>query len=396
MRLEAEVKEVRISFLYYRGHPKKVQHLQQCASMVSIAPMSDIEKSFTSEKYTASYPVHTVDDNLRLDQFVQKCLPGLSREYLKKKIEKGEVVISGRTPPHKSSVKVHYGERVTVTTHNDGVIDEELWHGKPVPRDEVPTIIFEDKDLVVINKPPFMLTHPAGKNLFYCATVYFESIYKHTMHSMHRLDKETSGVLLLAKNGKTSHKIRELFEADQVRKCYFFIAHKTPGARNFPFTAKQRMDRNENAIPEGMIFTFPENSDEGKEAETHFELLLEKDDYVIALAFPVTGRQHQIRVHAACNGYPLLGDKLYNGNSQIFIRFKDSIATEEDHAQMQIPRQALHAVALRMTYPEDKETKFIAPLPQDLANWLENVLKVEPQSIIKQIETRLGTALSYF
>lgn len=364
--------------------------------MIRIAPMSEIEKSFTTEMYTASYPVHTEGDNMRLDQFVQKCLPNLSRQFLKKKIEKGEVVISGRTPPHKSSVRVHFGERVTVTTHNDGVIDEELWHGKPVPRDQVPSIIWEDKDLLVINKPPFMLTHPAGKNLFYCATVHFESIYKHTMHSMHRLDKETSGVLLLAKNGKTSQKIRELFEAEKVRKCYFFIAHKNPGAAAFPFTAKQRMDRDENAVPEGMITAYPENSQDGKEAETHFELLLEKDNYVLALAFPVTGRQHQIRVHAACNGYPLLGDKLYNGDSSIFIRFKHSIATDEDHAKMQIPRQALHAVALRIAYPGDQENKFIGPLPQDLANWLENELKVAPKSVISLLEERLSTALSYF
>lgn len=358
--------------------------------------MGEIEKSFTTEKYTASYPVHTEHDNMRLDQFVQSCLPGLSRQFLKKKIEKGEVVISGRTPPHKSSVKVHFGERVTVTTHNDGLIDEELWYGEPVPRDMEPSIVFEDQDLLVINKPPFMITHPAGKNLFYCATVFYETIYKHTMHSVHRLDKETSGLLLLGKNPKVSQKMSLLFEEDKVRKCYFLIAHKTPDAKTFPFTAKQRLGRNENAIPEGMITSYDETSFEGKEAETHFELLLEKDNYVIALAFPITGRQHQIRVHAACNGYPLLGDKLYNGNSSIFLRFKESKATAEDHEQMQIPRQALHAVALRMSYPADKETKFIAPLPLDLANWLENVLKVEPKSVIKQIEERLSTALSYF
>jgi ribosomal 50S subunit-recycling heat shock protein len=108
--------------------------------------MSEIEKSFTTERYVVSYPVLNEHDNLRLDQFVMTQMPTLSRQFLKKKIEKGEVVITGRAAPHKSSVKVHFGERVTVTTHNDGMIEDEFWHGEVVPRDQEPTIIFEDPE----------------------------------------------------------------------------------------------------------------------------------------------------------------------------------------------------------------------------------------------------------
>lgn len=351
--------------------------------------MSFIDKSFTTEKYVVSYPVLIEHDNLRLDQFVMTCMPTLSRQFLKKKIEKGEVVISDRKPPHKPSVKVHYGERVTVTTHNDGMIEDEFWHGEVVPRNQEPTIIFEDPGLLVINKPPFMITHPAGKNLFYCATVWYETIYKHTIHSIHRLDRETTGILLLGKNPKITQKVSLLFEEDKVKKCYFLIAHKKANATPFPFVAKERLGRNEDAIPQGMIYAHPENSEEGKEAETRFEILLEKDDYVLALAFPLTGRQHQIRVHAATHGYPLLGDKLYNGDSGVFMRFKDHAATEHDHEIMQIPRQALHAVALKFTYPDDKYTHFIAPLPKDLADWLKEKLNLEKNEIDKLIEKKL-------
>ena len=269
--------------------------------------MSEIEKSFSTEKYVVTHPVQIEQDGWRLDQFVHKCMPTLSREFLKKKIEKGEVEISGRKPPHKPSVKVHHGERVTITTHNDGMIEEEFWYGEVVPKNEKPGIVFEDEELLVVNKPPYMITHPAGKNLFYCATVYFETIYKKTIHSIHRLDRETSGILLLGKNPKVSQRVATLFENDLVRKCYFFIAHKKAGATPFPFTAKERMDREETAIPRGIMSWYPENSELGKESETHFELLLEKDDFVLALAFPLTGRQHQIRVHASCHGYPNLG-----------------------------------------------------------------------------------------
>jgi len=112
--------------------------------------MSEIEKSFSTEKYVVTHPVQLEQDGWRLDQFVQKCMPTLSRQYLKKKIEKGEVEISGRKSPHKPSVKVHYGERVTITTFNDGMIEDEYWHGKPVPRDQKPGIVFEDEELLVI------------------------------------------------------------------------------------------------------------------------------------------------------------------------------------------------------------------------------------------------------
>lgn len=351
--------------------------------------MREIEKSFTSEKYEVSYPVVTQHENMRLDQFLMCYMPNVSREFLKKKIDKGEIIISGRKPPHKSSVKVHFGERVTVITYNDGVIEDELWNGKPVPRDQKPDIVFEDKNLLVINKPPFMLTHPAGKNLFYCATVYFESIYKHTLHSFHRIDRETSGVLMLAKNVPTAQSLTLLFEQEKVRKCYFLIAHKTSGARNFPFTAKQRMGPDENAFPPGMIKAYAEDSNLEKDAETHFELLLEKEDFVLALAFPKTGRQHQIRVHAAANGYPLLGDKLYNGDPLIFIRFKDHKATEEDHQKMQIPRHALHAAALKIAYPAEKESQFIAPLPLDLSQWIKAKFPISISEVDKLMSDKI-------
>ncbi len=333
--------------------------------------MSEIEKSFSTEKYVVTYPVQQEQDGWRLDQFVHKCMPTLSRQFLKKKIERGEVEISGRRPPHKSSVKVHYAERVTVTTHNDGIIEEEYWNGEVVAKTESPTIVFEDDGLLVINKPPYMITHPAGRNLFYCATVFYETIYKKTIHSIHRLDRETSGLLLLGKNPRVSQQVAALFEADLVRKCYFFIAHKNAGSTEFPFTAKERMDREEGSIPQGMMHWYPETSDQGKESETQFQVVLERDSYVLGLAFPLTGRQHQIRVHAACHGYPLLGDKIYNGDPMVFGRFKDNTATEEDHEKMQIPRQALHAIALRLAYPAGEETTFVAPLPKDLSNWIE-------------------------
>jgi RluA family pseudouridine synthase len=269
------------------------------------------------------------------------------------------------------------------------MIEDELWHGKPIPRDQKPGIVFEDDELIVINKPPFMITHPAGKNLFYCATVFFETIYKKTIHSIHRIDRETSGLLLLGKNPKVAQRLASLFENDKVRKCYFFIAHKMENALPFPFTAKQRMDREEGKIPAGMMSVWPEESSLGKESETSFQLILEKNDYVLAMAFPVTGRQHQIRVHAAVNGYPLLGEKLYNGDPGVFMRFKDHEATDEDHKLLQIPRHALHATAIKIAYPKDQPQTFISPLPEDLALWIEANIQINREEVEKLIKEKV-------
>ena len=351
--------------------------------------MSEISKVFSADKYVATYSVEHSHEGWRLDQFVQFCVPNLSRQYLKSKIEKGEVEILGRKPPHKPSVKVHVREIVTITTHNDSIVDDEHWYGQPVPKDEDPGIIFEDENLMVINKPPFMLTHPAGKNLFYCATVWYETRFKKTAHTIHRIDRETTGLLLLAKNPRTAEKIINLFEKDQIRKCYLFIAKKNETVTSFPFTARERMDRDESRVPEGIISWWSEDSENGKTAETHFEEIMDLGSYVLALAFPVTGRQHQIRVHASAHGYPLLGDKLYNGDSSIFMRFKDGNPTNNDHELMEIPRQALHAVALKLTYPNEEYTHFISPIPKDLGDWLKEKHQVNLSEIEKRISEKI-------
>jgi 23S rRNA pseudouridine1911/1915/1917 synthase len=351
--------------------------------------MSEVEKSFSTDKYIVTHPVQPEQDGWRLDQFVMKCMPTLSREFLKRKIERGEVQISDRKSPHKPSVKVHHGERVTIVTYNDGIIEEEFWHGRPVEKTQKPEIIFEDTDLLVINKPPFMITHPAGKNLFYCATVFYETIYKKTIHSIHRLDRETSGLLLLGKNPQVSQRVSQLFEDDKVSKCYFFIAHIKGPSTKFPFVANERMDREEGSVPRGIMSWYPESSSIGKDAQTHFELILEKNNYVLGLAFPLTGRQHQIRVHAACHGYPLLGDKLYNGDPNVFIRFKDHQASDADHELMQIPRHALHAVGLRLPYPSLEQKQFFAPLPEDLVMWIEENLGLKSDQVDNLIKNKL-------
>lgn len=357
--------------------------------------MGEISKSFTSTRFEAIYKVDEDQDGMRLDQFCAIFLASFSRNQIKKKITDGEVRIKDRPFPHKASVKVYHNEIVTLHTMR-GTLEDEYWRGDKLELQLDPDIIFEDSELLVVSKPPYMTTHPTGKHLFNCATVYFEEKYGHTIHSIHRLDRETSGVQVLGKNPKSAERFSKFFEADKVTKAYFLIAHKNSKDIVFPFTAKERLGSKEDFIPRLYVHCFTENSMDGKSAETRFEKIIENEQYIICLAFPKTGRQHQIRAHATNYGLPLLGDKLYSGDPKIFMRFKDEVPTEEDFNKMQISRHALHAIALRFPYPNENSPQiFQATIPNDLRLWMkQNFVNLKPNDLDSKIKDILLEAFS--
>jgi RluA family pseudouridine synthase len=349
--------------------------------------MSEVYKKFSPELYEAVYKVDEEHNGLRLDQYCATFLGTWSRQAIKKKIKDGEIKIFDRPFPHKPSVKVYHREKIEIKTLR-GSLEDEYWNGKKISLQLKPDIVFEDEDLIVISKPSYMATHPTGRHLFNCATVFFEHKYNKTIHSIHRLDRETSGVLLLAKNTKAAHLYTSLFEKDQVSKCYFFIGKNTKKI-DFPLTANERLGVIDDYIPRNFNHCFNEDSNEGKHAQTTFIDLYSDDNYIIGLAFPKTGRQHQIRCHAAAHGFPLVGDKLYNGDPRIFMRFKDLIPTKEDHELMEIPRHALHALALK-TKSSMEEKNFRAPLPNDFIAFIEtNIPKANLQLIENLIDKKL-------
>ncbi len=349
--------------------------------------MATIFKRFTPDLYEACYSVEEEEDGLRLDIYLSRFFLSFSRQQIKKKIISGEIRIKNRPHPHKPNSKVYLNEHVYICTPR-GDLEDEMWNGEKLELPD-PTLIADEDHLLVVNKPPFMTTHPTGKHLFYCATVYYEQIYNHTIHSIHRLDRETSGIQLLALNPKVANVYTEDFEYGRVKKAYFLIAHRKKDVV-FPFSAKERMDHEDDFIPRTYVHCYPEDSKKGKHAHTDFELVLEKDDYYFALAYPHTGRQHQIRTHAAFHGFPLLGDKLYNGDPTVFMRFKDVIATEEDHKLMQIPRHALHSVGIKL---KDRDV-YIADLPHDFKNWIKDNLEVDIESLEKTIKEKVRLRLT--
>lgn len=331
--------------------------------------MTLLSKTFSPTEYRATHMVDEEHAGMRLDQYMQIHLESWSREMVKRKIEVGDIFIEDRPGKMRASMKLNFRDRVTLVTTKSSH-EDEWWNGKKLELESEPEIVFEDERIAVISKPAYMATHPTGRHLFNCATVFLEARTGHTVHSIHRLDRETSGVLLLGKNPKAANELTIEFEEDRVKKAYFFIAKIKDWNKENEFWAHERLDNAGDGLKRVYIEHFPQNDTRGKHASTLFQILFTENDTAIGVAFPQTGRQHQIRVHAMAHGLPLVGDKLYLGSFEMFQRFKDLLATPQEYEMMDLPRHALHAIGLSIVY-ENKRRIFRSHLPHDLAQWIE-------------------------
>ena len=172
--------------------------------------------------------------------------------------------------------------------------------------DTSPKIVFENDHMTVVSKPAFMSTHPTGKHLFNCVTVYLGVRNQAKNVLVHRLDRETSGLLIQGKTPEASKDTCRFFEQNKVKKNLFFYFKINPDmAKQSSFIAKERLDSTNEGLKRVYIDWHPFESPLGKHAETTFKILFKNNKYALGLAFPKTGRQHQIRVHAMIHGYPL-------------------------------------------------------------------------------------------
>lgn len=347
--------------------------------------MSVIHKIYRDNLCEVKYLVDEEHNGLRLDQFLGIYLESFSRELIKKKIKEKEVIIVGRPGNHKPSTTLHHKDEVLIY-YTPQHWEDEYWRGEKLELQKVPDVVYEDDELLVISKPAFMSTHPAGRHLFNCATVFFEMKYNHTIHSLHRIDRETSGILMLGKTPRIANEMMHGFEDDDIKKCYLFISRITPDFKHQDyFIANERMGPIHEDLRRVYVHAFPENSQEGKHARTFFYTLMKDNKYLIGIACPQTGRQHQIRVHAKAHGIPLIGDKLYLGSYELFQRFKDQVATEEDHDLMELPRHALHAIALKIPYKKE-EKMFITDIPNDFKEWITKNTSFDCKELTQKIQ----------
>jgi 23S rRNA pseudouridine955/2504/2580 synthase/23S rRNA pseudouridine1911/1915/1917 synthase len=247
----------------------------------------------------------------------------------------------------------------------------------PPPRPEPPAddrveLLYEDADIMLVSKPGNLTVHPGGKYFRHTLwNVLRERFGAADPSIINRLDRETSGVTLVAKNAAASSACRRQFDSRLALKKYTVFAEgEFPG----PLRARGYIVRHGGSpIRKKMRFEpssaeAPEPGREAAWADTEFRPLRGGKGFTVLEAVPHTGRLHQIRATLLALGTPVAGDKMYGLDEGIFLRFLADAMTPEDRALMRLPRQALHAASLSFRHPADgREMSIEAPLPPDMA-----------------------------
>jgi 23S rRNA pseudouridine1911/1915/1917 synthase len=304
-------------------------------------------------------------EGVRLDQYLVSVFPGYSRSIMQKAIDAGLVTVNGS--PAKASYKVRHGDQVRVCPPAPS-------HGPPAAEEIPLEVLYDDEHLAVINKPTDMVVHPAKGHWSGTLVNALQFHFGQLSHLggdyrpgiVHRLDRDTSGAILVAKDEATHRDLSAQFENRKVFKEYLAI---TAG----------ELDRDSDYI-EGRIAHHPrdrtkmaigdDEDEDSKEACSYYEVVERFRGFTLCRVHPRTGRTHQIRVHLASIGCPVLADKAYGGRDS--FRLSDlvpGLAPEED--QVLLERQALHASRLRFQHPHRRQIIEVeAPLPADFARTL--------------------------
>lgn len=286
------------------------------------------------------------------------------------RIEKGMVLVNARAGA--ASGKLACGDVVgyTATDVPEPVVDDRV------------EILYDDADIVVVNKPGNLPCHPGGRYFKHTLWGILKNRYGiESPEMVNRLDRETSGVLLVARHGEASKKCRAQFSNRQVWKRYVALVE---GAFPSEATACGFVVADEtSANPKRCRFVSASVDErEGREsewAETAFRGLRNVGPVSLVEAIPHTGRQHQIRATLLALGYPVVGDKLYGVDPGLFVRFCREELTDADHERMRMGRQALHAAALRFRHPRTrKELEIEAPLPRDMEGLMQRLAAGRP------------------
>ncbi|GJL79506.1 MAG: pseudouridine synthase [Nitrospinaceae bacterium] len=297
-----------------------------------------------------TYKVDPAGSRKRLDLFLSNVQREISRSQVKRLIELKKVSVNGELAPAKYKVKP--GDVIEIDVPPPVPLD---LHAEAIPLN----IVFEDDCMVVVDKPPGMVVHPAPGHftgtlvnalLHHCPDLTgIGGVERPGI--VHRLDKDTSGLVLVAKNETAHRSLTRQFKQRTIRKIYLAlvrgIVKADSGVIDLPI-GRHKIHRKKMA---------PQKQG-GREATTAYEVIARYPHFSYLRLFPKTGRTHQIRVHVASLGHPILGDKTYGGKL--------------DEKHMKMPRQALHAHRLEIVHPVSGEEKtFVSSPPTDLDLYLK-------------------------
>lgn len=287
---------------------------------------------------------------LRLDKAIAAKYTDLSRTNIQRLIEEDKVLVNGSKA--KASYKVEIGDKIQIEEIKAKEISLE-------PQDIPLDIVYEDNDIIVVNKQKGLVVHPANGNPDGTLVNAIMAICKESLSGIggeirpgivHRLDKDTSGLIIIAKNDKAHINLSEQIKAREVKKTYIALVRgvivENEATINMPI-GRSTKDRKKMTV-----------SKKGKSAITHFKVIKRYNQYTLLEIRIETGRTHQIRVHMAEIGHPVVGDMVYSNGKNPFG----------------VTGQMLHAAKLTFKHPiTNKELNLEAPLPEYFVNVLKKL-----------------------
>lgn len=296
----------------------------------------------------------TIDlhDPIRLDKFLVLKLPEFSRSRLQTFIRDGKVLIN-KKPVNKGGVTIEKGDLIQISI--PPIKDSKLV-AEEIPID----IIFENDDLIVINKSAGMVVHPAAGHhtgtLVHAILNHVPDLEgvggEHRPGIVHRLDKDTSGIILIAKNDRTHHFLQNQFRDRIVHKTYYALVDGSPPTNLGRIEAPIGRDPSHRKKMDIVQLQ------RGREAITEYKVVEKFSKHTLIAAHPLTGRTHQIRLHLSFLGCPIVGDSVYGFRK----------------ATLPVKRQMLHAYQIEVTLPGEVQPRFfIAPLPEDMNQILQTL-----------------------
>lgn len=302
---------------------------------------------------TQVYEVDTAGAGRRLDQYLSECEPELTRSYLQKLIRDGSVLLEGR--PAKAGVKLSQGMKIELTL-------PEAKELEILPEDLPLDILYEDRDVILVNKPKGMVVHPSAGHhtgtlvnalLFHCQGELsgINGILRPGI--VHRIDRDTTGVLIACKNDRAHNALAGQLKEHTITRRYRALVcgnlKEDEGTVDAPI-GRHPVERKKMAVVRSG----------GKQAVTHYRVLERFGAYTYIECRLETGRTHQIRVHMASIGHPLLGDEVYGRGKNPF----------------HLEGQTLHAMVLGFVHPSTGEyMEFEAPLPEYFEELLRKLRK---------------------